>query len=186
MCWHLLAANNPIAFYYADWQFVCFVNLYLLCCFCLAIIRRTSKIPGVLISQCVTELPDGASTPDFQCKVEPISISEGGPRLRRPLHLSWTYCSHHTVVSFGLQEERLYLKPKWQGLQSQRCHGDGPKEHFQTNRSFRVNMTNPLRSTFCRWVTNDQADGSNRQVNRQRPEEEWKASIGWLSTSCTF
>ncbi|XP_075898374.1 immunoglobulin-like and fibronectin type III domain-containing protein 1 [Nelusetta ayraudi] len=42
-----------------------------------AIIRRTSKIPGVLITQCVTELPDGASTPDFQCKVEPISISQG-------------------------------------------------------------------------------------------------------------
>lgn len=81
----LLAAKNPTAFYYADR----FDHLYPFSCYCvLAIIRRTSKIPGVLITQCVTELPDGTSTPDFQFKLEPISISEGRPRHRTPVNLS--------------------------------------------------------------------------------------------------
>uniref|UniRef100_A0A672J1G3 Immunoglobulin like and fibronectin type III domain containing 1, tandem duplicate 1 n=1 Tax=Salarias fasciatus TaxID=181472 RepID=A0A672J1G3_SALFA len=42
-----------------------------------ATIRRRSKIPGVMITQFVTNIPEGKSTPDFQCKPTPINTQEG-------------------------------------------------------------------------------------------------------------
>ncbi|KAM9856190.1 uncharacterized protein ACBR49_002315 [Aulostomus maculatus] len=42
-----------------------------------AIIRKRSKIPGVVIIQHVANLPEGKSTPDFQCKPMPVTTQEG-------------------------------------------------------------------------------------------------------------
>ncbi|KAM9785969.1 immunoglobulin-like and fibronectin type III domain-containing protein 1 [Neosynchiropus ocellatus] len=42
-----------------------------------AAIRRRSKIPGVLITQYLATLPEGKSTPDFQCAPEPMRVREG-------------------------------------------------------------------------------------------------------------
>uniref|UniRef100_A0A3P9L1D9 Immunoglobulin like and fibronectin type III domain containing 1, tandem duplicate 3 n=1 Tax=Oryzias latipes TaxID=8090 RepID=A0A3P9L1D9_ORYLA len=40
-------------------------------------IRRRSKTPGVMITQYSASLPEGKSTPDFQCKPVPVTIPEG-------------------------------------------------------------------------------------------------------------
>ncbi|XP_038577763.1 immunoglobulin-like and fibronectin type III domain-containing protein 1 [Micropterus salmoides] len=42
-----------------------------------AAIRRRSKTPGVIITQYVVNMPEGKSTPDFQCKPIPTTIKEG-------------------------------------------------------------------------------------------------------------
>ncbi|XP_051280976.1 immunoglobulin-like and fibronectin type III domain-containing protein 1 isoform X2 [Dicentrarchus labrax] len=42
-----------------------------------AVIRRRSKTPGVMITQYVVNMPEGKSTPDFQCKPIPVTIKEG-------------------------------------------------------------------------------------------------------------
>ncbi|XP_035511837.1 immunoglobulin-like and fibronectin type III domain-containing protein 1 [Morone saxatilis] len=42
-----------------------------------AVIRRRSKIPGVMITQYVVNMPEGKSTPDFQCKPIPVTVKEG-------------------------------------------------------------------------------------------------------------
>ncbi|CAJ1084767.1 immunoglobulin-like and fibronectin type III domain-containing protein 1 [Xyrichtys novacula] len=42
-----------------------------------AAIRRRSKIPGVMITQYVVNLPEGKSTPDFQSKPMPVEVKEG-------------------------------------------------------------------------------------------------------------
>ncbi|KAM6924463.1 immunoglobulin-like and fibronectin type III domain-containing protein 1 [Xenentodon cancila] len=39
--------------------------------------RRRSKTPGVMITQYTPSLPEGKSTPDFQCKPIPVTIQEG-------------------------------------------------------------------------------------------------------------
>ncbi|XP_041800845.1 immunoglobulin-like and fibronectin type III domain-containing protein 1 [Chelmon rostratus] len=41
------------------------------------LIRRRSKIPGVMITQDVVNIPEGKSLPDFQCKPMPTTIKEG-------------------------------------------------------------------------------------------------------------
>uniref|UniRef100_A0A3B5LZA1 Immunoglobulin like and fibronectin type III domain containing 1, tandem duplicate 2 n=1 Tax=Xiphophorus couchianus TaxID=32473 RepID=A0A3B5LZA1_9TELE len=43
----------------------------------LAAIRRRSKTPGVMITQYAAILPEGKSTPDFQCKPMPVAVKEG-------------------------------------------------------------------------------------------------------------
>uniref|UniRef100_A0A3P9HLV2 Ig-like domain-containing protein n=1 Tax=Oryzias latipes TaxID=8090 RepID=A0A3P9HLV2_ORYLA len=43
----------------------------------LTAIRRRSKTPGVMITQYSASLPEGKSTPDFQCKPVPVTIPEG-------------------------------------------------------------------------------------------------------------
>uniref|UniRef100_A0A3Q1K807 Immunoglobulin like and fibronectin type III domain containing 1, tandem duplicate 3 n=1 Tax=Anabas testudineus TaxID=64144 RepID=A0A3Q1K807_ANATE len=43
----------------------------------LAAIRRRSNTPGVIITQYVINIPEGKSTPDFQCKPMPVTIEEG-------------------------------------------------------------------------------------------------------------
>uniref|UniRef100_A0A3B3TY79 Immunoglobulin-like and fibronectin type III domain-containing protein 1 n=1 Tax=Poecilia latipinna TaxID=48699 RepID=A0A3B3TY79_9TELE len=43
----------------------------------LAAIRRRSKTPGVMITQYAAILPEGKSTPDFQCKPMPVTVKEG-------------------------------------------------------------------------------------------------------------
>uniref|UniRef100_A0A4W6DDI5 Ig-like domain-containing protein n=1 Tax=Lates calcarifer TaxID=8187 RepID=A0A4W6DDI5_LATCA len=40
-------------------------------------IRKRSKTPGVMITQYVVNIPDGKSTPDFQCKPVPVTVQEG-------------------------------------------------------------------------------------------------------------
>uniref|UniRef100_A0A3B5M1C2 Ig-like domain-containing protein n=1 Tax=Xiphophorus couchianus TaxID=32473 RepID=A0A3B5M1C2_9TELE len=40
-------------------------------------IRRRSKTPGVMITQYAAILPEGKSTPDFQCKPMPVAVKEG-------------------------------------------------------------------------------------------------------------
>ncbi|CAK6957561.1 immunoglobulin-like and fibronectin type III domain-containing protein 1 [Scomber scombrus] len=40
-------------------------------------IRIKSKIPGVIITQHVANLPEGKSAPDFLCKPLPVSVNEG-------------------------------------------------------------------------------------------------------------
>uniref|UniRef100_A0A3Q3AD20 Immunoglobulin-like and fibronectin type III domain-containing protein 1 n=1 Tax=Kryptolebias marmoratus TaxID=37003 RepID=A0A3Q3AD20_KRYMA len=40
-------------------------------------IRRRSKTPGVMITQYTIRLPEGKSTPDFQCKPAPVTTQEG-------------------------------------------------------------------------------------------------------------
>ncbi|XP_026223408.1 immunoglobulin-like and fibronectin type III domain-containing protein 1 [Anabas testudineus] len=42
-----------------------------------AAIRRRSNTPGVIITQYVINIPEGKSTPDFQCKPMPVTIEEG-------------------------------------------------------------------------------------------------------------
>ncbi|XP_016531177.1 immunoglobulin-like and fibronectin type III domain-containing protein 1 isoform X1 [Poecilia formosa] len=42
-----------------------------------AAIRRRSKTPGVMITQYAAILPEGKSTPDFQCKPMPVTVKEG-------------------------------------------------------------------------------------------------------------
>uniref|UniRef100_A0A3B3BEC1 Immunoglobulin-like and fibronectin type III domain-containing protein 1 n=1 Tax=Oryzias melastigma TaxID=30732 RepID=A0A3B3BEC1_ORYME len=42
-----------------------------------AAIRRRSKTPGVMITQYSASLPEGKSTPDFQCKPVPVTVQEG-------------------------------------------------------------------------------------------------------------
>ncbi|XP_053705644.1 immunoglobulin-like and fibronectin type III domain-containing protein 1 [Synchiropus splendidus] len=42
-----------------------------------AAIRRRSKIPGVLITQYLVNIPEGKSTPDFQSAPEPMTVQEG-------------------------------------------------------------------------------------------------------------
>ncbi|XP_056241185.1 immunoglobulin-like and fibronectin type III domain-containing protein 1 [Seriola aureovittata] len=42
-----------------------------------AVIRRISKTTGVMITQYVVNLPEGKTTPDFQCIPAPVSIQEG-------------------------------------------------------------------------------------------------------------
>ncbi|XP_024860210.1 immunoglobulin-like and fibronectin type III domain-containing protein 1 isoform X2 [Kryptolebias marmoratus] len=42
-----------------------------------AAIRRRSKTPGVMITQYTIRLPEGKSTPDFQCKPAPVTTQEG-------------------------------------------------------------------------------------------------------------
>uniref|UniRef100_A0A4W6DCW5 Immunoglobulin like and fibronectin type III domain containing 1, tandem duplicate 2 n=1 Tax=Lates calcarifer TaxID=8187 RepID=A0A4W6DCW5_LATCA len=42
-----------------------------------AAIRKRSKTPGVMITQYVVNIPDGKSTPDFQCKPVPVTVQEG-------------------------------------------------------------------------------------------------------------
>ncbi|XP_040908463.1 immunoglobulin-like and fibronectin type III domain-containing protein 1 [Toxotes jaculatrix] len=42
-----------------------------------AVIRKRSKTPGVMITQYVVNVPEGKSTPDFQCKPVPVTIQEG-------------------------------------------------------------------------------------------------------------
>ncbi|XP_072304761.1 immunoglobulin-like and fibronectin type III domain-containing protein 1 [Eucyclogobius newberryi] len=42
-----------------------------------ASIRRLSKIPGVTITQYVSQLPEGKTHPDFQSKPEPVNTKEG-------------------------------------------------------------------------------------------------------------
>ncbi|XP_043996431.1 immunoglobulin-like and fibronectin type III domain-containing protein 1 [Gambusia affinis] len=42
-----------------------------------AAIRRRSKTPGVMITQYAVTLPEGKSTPDFQCKPMPVAVKEG-------------------------------------------------------------------------------------------------------------
>nr|XP_015823940.2 immunoglobulin-like and fibronectin type III domain-containing protein 1 [Nothobranchius furzeri] len=44
-----------------------------------AVIRRRSKTPGVMITQSIVNLPEGKSTPDFQCKPIPVTVQEGKP-----------------------------------------------------------------------------------------------------------
>lgn len=43
----------------------------------LATLRRRSKTPGVMITQYTIRLPEGKSTPDFQCKPASLIIQEG-------------------------------------------------------------------------------------------------------------
>lgn len=40
-------------------------------------IKKRSRIPGVVITQYVEEIPPGKSTPDFTRKLMPINIQEG-------------------------------------------------------------------------------------------------------------
>lgn len=40
-------------------------------------IKRRSKVPGVMITQYVEELPEGKSTPDFTRKPIALTIQEG-------------------------------------------------------------------------------------------------------------
>lgn len=42
-----------------------------------AVLRKRSRLPGVTITQFVTSIPDGKSTPDFQCKPAPATVEEG-------------------------------------------------------------------------------------------------------------
>nr|XP_020466300.1 immunoglobulin-like and fibronectin type III domain-containing protein 1 [Monopterus albus] len=42
-----------------------------------AVIRRRSKTPGVMIMQYIINIPEGKSTPDFQCKPNPVTTTEG-------------------------------------------------------------------------------------------------------------
>ncbi|KAM4738379.1 immunoglobulin-like and fibronectin type III domain-containing protein 1 isoform 2-T2 [Anableps anableps] len=42
-----------------------------------AAIRRISKTPGVMITQYTATLPEGKSTPDFQCKPLAVTVKEG-------------------------------------------------------------------------------------------------------------
>ncbi|XP_029994766.1 immunoglobulin-like and fibronectin type III domain-containing protein 1 isoform X2 [Sphaeramia orbicularis] len=42
-----------------------------------AAIRKRSKTTGVLVTQYVTTLPEGKSTPDFQCKPAPVTTQAG-------------------------------------------------------------------------------------------------------------
>lgn len=43
-----------------------------------AIVRKRSRLPGVIITQYVTSIPEGKSTPDFMCKLAPVTVEEGG------------------------------------------------------------------------------------------------------------
>ncbi|KAM4563100.1 immunoglobulin-like and fibronectin type III domain-containing protein 1 isoform 2-T2 [Odontesthes bonariensis] len=42
-----------------------------------AAVKRRSKTPGVMITQYEVNLPEGKTTPDFQCKPAPVTIKEG-------------------------------------------------------------------------------------------------------------
>uniref|UniRef100_A0A674MMP7 Immunoglobulin like and fibronectin type III domain containing 1, tandem duplicate 2 n=1 Tax=Takifugu rubripes TaxID=31033 RepID=A0A674MMP7_TAKRU len=42
-----------------------------------AVLRKRSRLPGVVITQFVTSIPEGQSTPDFQCKPAPATVEEG-------------------------------------------------------------------------------------------------------------
>lgn len=46
--------------------------------FCLAAIRKRSKTSGVMITQYLVNMPEGKSTPDFQCKPVAVTIEKGG------------------------------------------------------------------------------------------------------------
>lgn len=41
-------------------------------------LRKRSRLAGVIITQFVTSIPEGNSTPDFQCKPAPATVEEGG------------------------------------------------------------------------------------------------------------
>uniref|UniRef100_A0A8C4NP51 Uncharacterized protein n=1 Tax=Dicentrarchus labrax TaxID=13489 RepID=A0A8C4NP51_DICLA len=41
------------------------------------LLMKRSKTPGVMITQYVVNMPEGKSTPDFQCKPIPVTIKEG-------------------------------------------------------------------------------------------------------------
>lgn len=43
-----------------------------------AVLRKRSRLPGVVITQFVTSIPEGKSTPDFQCKPAQATVEEGG------------------------------------------------------------------------------------------------------------
>lgn len=43
-----------------------------------AIMKKRSRLPGVIITQYVTSIPEGKSTPDFKCKLAPVTVEEGG------------------------------------------------------------------------------------------------------------
>uniref|UniRef100_A0A3P9DK13 Immunoglobulin-like and fibronectin type III domain-containing protein 1 n=1 Tax=Maylandia zebra TaxID=106582 RepID=A0A3P9DK13_9CICH len=45
--------------------------------FCLAAIRKRSKTSGVMITQYLVNMPEGKSTPDFQCKPVAVTIEKG-------------------------------------------------------------------------------------------------------------
>ncbi|XP_061590640.1 immunoglobulin-like and fibronectin type III domain-containing protein 1 [Cololabis saira] len=47
--------------------------------------RRRSKTPGVMITQYEPDLPEGKSTPDFQCKPIPATVQEGKTAVFRAL-----------------------------------------------------------------------------------------------------
>ncbi|XP_070695062.1 immunoglobulin-like and fibronectin type III domain-containing protein 1 [Pempheris klunzingeri] len=42
-----------------------------------AVTRRRSKTHGVMITQYIVNMPEGKSTPDFQCKPIPVTLKEG-------------------------------------------------------------------------------------------------------------
>lgn len=43
-----------------------------------AVLRKRSRLPGVIITQYVTSIPEGKSVPDFKCKLAPVTVEEGG------------------------------------------------------------------------------------------------------------
>ncbi len=72
----------------ADDYSACYVTVHLLCCFpwcsdivpwmwILSGIKRRSKVPGVMITQYIEELPEGMTTPDFTRKPIALTIQEG-------------------------------------------------------------------------------------------------------------
>lgn len=49
-------------------------------CYCVSVrsgIKKKSKVPGVMITQFLEELPEGMSTPDFTRKPIALTIQEG-------------------------------------------------------------------------------------------------------------
>ncbi|XP_061114987.1 immunoglobulin-like and fibronectin type III domain-containing protein 1 isoform X2 [Conger conger] len=49
------------------------------------VVKKQSKVPGVMITQFVEELPDGKSTPDFQRKPIALTIQEGKAAMFRAM-----------------------------------------------------------------------------------------------------
>lgn len=60
-------------------------------------IKRRSKVPGVMITQYVEELPEGKSTPDFTRKPIALTIQEGMD-IGNAKHINIYYSKPNTVL----------------------------------------------------------------------------------------
>lgn len=116
-----------------------------------AVLRKRSRLPGVIITQFVTSVPEGKSTPDFQCKPAPATVGEGG--FQSSGHGCNSSMITVTVNARHFQGKRRFSGSGSKVIRNQTCHGRKQKEPSQRMKHFRPPTTNPQESMYSRWAS---------------------------------
>lgn len=115
-----------------------------------AVLRKRSRLPGVIITQYVTSIPEGKSTPDFTCKLAPVTVEEGGrPQSEHGWNVRVLFV---TLNAHFFQGKQRFFGSGSKVIPNQTCHGKKQKEPFQRTKHFRSHTMNPPENIYSRWA----------------------------------